>query len=131
MHDDLSIALARAIPRGARVALVAEDTIFGNRKIARGIGRAIGCIDGILADLNYYDPTKDLYYAAGAAWRKHAFPLDKADSRDEWKALAVVAVQTLYGLNCGDDLAEAILISDYAVLAKQTWWRAKSKKRAT
>lgn len=126
MHDDLGEFLYRGVERGAKVLVVAENSAFNGT--ARHLGRAIGCIEGLLHDLNLADPS-ETKYVAPAHWRKTELPLVKNPGRDGWKQASIDAVASLYGLDCGDNMAEAILMCDHVTLAKSFWWTGKPKRR--
>lgn len=139
MHDDLTEFLAARIPRGSRVLLAVEDAIYGARGTARHLGRAIGAIESVLNDINVAEP-KDTKYVFPAHWRRTSLPLDAKGNvdvhgREELKQAARDAVSTLYGLDVGPDLAEAILINDHIVLARPDLWsgakpqQSKERKR--
>lgn len=139
MHDDFTEFLAARIPRGSRVLLTVEDSIYGARSTARHLGRAIGAIESVLNDINLAEP-KDTKYVFPTHWRKTSLPLDAKGNldvhgREELKQAARDAVATLYGLDVGPDLAEAILINDHIVLARPELWsgskpqQSKERKR--
>ena len=122
MHDELAVFLAEKVGREQRVLLAVEDAVFGPRTVARHLGRAIGCIEGLLCDLNLAEPDDTKYIFPGH-YRKVTLPAEpKPANREEWKQAAIDTVATLYGLTCGDNQAEAILMNDYTIVAKRQWW---------
>lgn len=126
MHDDLTEFLASRVQRGARVLLVVEDAIYGARTTARHLGRAIGAIESLLNDCNLAEP-KDTRYIFPGHWRRTSLPLDakgnvNVHGREALKQAAQDAVATLYGLDVGSDLAEAMLINDHVVLGRPELW---------
>lgn len=130
MHDELAVLLAEKVPRGGKVLLTCEDAMFGARSTARHLGRAIGCIEGMLADLNVWEPDTTRYVFPGH-WRKFSIPVSPAPSgRDEWKQAAIDQVATLYGMACADNQAEAVLQNDYVMHVRQDWWSGKKGKRS-
>lgn len=130
MHDELAVLLSERVPQGGRVLLTTEDAMFGARSTARHLGRAIGCVEGLLADLNVSSPSETKYIFPGH-WRRVSLPLEPTPSgRDEWKQAAIDAVASLYGMTCRDNQAEAVLMSDYVFVARQDWWMAKGGRKA-
>lgn len=139
MHDDLTTFLAKSCKEDTRVILVVEDAMYGARTTARHLGRSIGCIEGVLNDVNLAEPF-NTKYVAPQHWRPVSLPVEAgtnrtiARGREELKQAAIDTVATLYGIDVGPDLAEAILIGDYAVLSRHDWWRGGapvSKPNAT
>lgn len=129
MHDELAVFLADRVQRGQKVLLGVEDAMFGARTTARHLGRAIGCIESVLGDLGLWANGESRYIFPGN-WRRVSLPLHpKPNGRDEWKAAAVDAVAMLYGMECGDNQAEAILMNDYVMYARQDWWMHKAQAR--
>lgn len=134
MHDDLATFLAGKVAADTRAVLVVEDAMYGSRKVARHLGRAIGTIESLLNDCNLAEP-KDTKYVAPQHWRPVSLPVEAgsnrtvARGREELKQAAIDTVWTLYGVECGPDLAEAILIGDYAVLSRHDWWRGRAPVR--
>jgi hypothetical protein len=128
MHDDVAVLLSERVAKGERVLLCVEDAIFGARTTARHLGRAIGCLEGVLADLNVGTPDETKYIYPGN-WRRVCLPVEpKPKGRDEWKQAAIDAVAVLYGMECSDNQAEAVLMLDYVFVARQDWWlRGRSK----
>jgi hypothetical protein len=127
MADDLGEWLYRGVPKGGKVLFVAENSAFNGA--ARHLGRAIGRIEGLLADLNLADPA-DTRYVVPAHWRKSELPAIKSPpGRDGWKAAAIEAVASLYGMDCSDNQAEAVLICDHVVLQKVQWWTGSPRRR--
>lgn len=130
MHDELAGFLYSNVARGQTVLLGVEDAMFGARTTARHLGRAIGCLEGVLGDLGLWSNGESRYIFPGN-WRRVSLPLHpKPDGRDAWKAAAVDAVFTLYGMQCGDNQAEAVLMNDYVMYARQDWWMHKQARKA-
>jgi hypothetical protein len=130
MHDDLAVYLSDHVQRGQKVLLGVEDAMFGARTTARHLGRAIGCVESVLGDLGLWANGESRYIFPGN-WRRVSLPLHpKPNGREEWKAAAVDAVYTLYGITCGDNQAEAILMNDYVMYGRQDWWMHKARKVA-
>jgi hypothetical protein len=130
MHDDLTSFLAQRVEQGARVVLVVEDSMYGARKTARHLGRAIGVIESVLCDVNLTTP-RDTRYVEPRYWRAAALLPRGVEpkGRDEFKRVAIDTVDALYKERLGPDAAEAILINDYVVLVRHEWWRGRVKQQ--
>jgi hypothetical protein len=120
MHDELTDWLYRSIPPNGKVLLVTEGTAYGN-KVARSLGRAIGCIEGLLLSINVWAPGETQYVTAGT-WRQVLELETKPEGRDAQKAAAVAYVADRYGMKCGPDLAEATAICDWVIRSRPSWW---------
>lgn len=130
MHDDLTGFLAQRVEQGSRVVLVVEDSMYGARKTARHLGRAIGVLESVLCDVNLAQP-KDTKYVEPRYWRAATLlpPGIEPKGREEFKLAAINTVDALYKERLGPDAAEAILINDYVVLTRHEWWRGRAKPR--
>ncbi len=123
MHDELGYELGKLVPRGGRVVFAATGTAFNG--VAMDLGRAIGCIEGLLHDLNVF-PDSRVVKIADNAWRAAIFPsaerawiktLPSPKRRQAWKDLAIAHVRNKYRLDDIDDnSAEATLLNDYIIL---------------
>lgn len=119
LHDDLAVFLASVVPAGHRVLFVTEDSVFRSMTVARHIGRAIGCLEGLLVDLNLAHPRNTVYVKAGA-WRKGIGLRGK--KRDELKLAARTYVDEWYQQGVGEDLAESVGINDHVCLNLPELW---------
>jgi hypothetical protein len=130
MHDDLTSFLAQRVERGAKVVLVVEDAMFGARKTARHLGRAIGVLESLLHDVNLASP-KDTKYVEPRYWRAATLLPQGVEphGREEFKSVAINTVDALYKERLGPDAAEAILINDYVVLTRREWWRGEIRRQ--
>lgn len=138
MHDDLARMIAKWVPRGGRVVFASTSTAF--QGTAMSIGRAIGCIEGMLHDLNVFDVHSKVEAIQDVTWRKTMFgPKDWArikgieDSKQrrvEWKKLAVETVLRRYTIDCDDNAAEAILLNDHVALWREDMWKAGGERRS-
>ncbi len=144
MHDDLARVLARFVPRGGRVAFASTTTAF--QGTALSIGRAIGCVEGLLHDLNVF-PDPHMEPVHDQVWRRTMFPKSEWDKiklitgandaqgkklrREAWKKLAIDTVQRRYKMigDIDDNAAEAILLNDHVVLWRQDLWKADGVRR--
>lgn len=120
MHDELGEVLHRIVPRGGHVLFAATSTAF--QGVAMHLGRAIGCIEGLLHSLNVLPAS--LVPITDVEWRHRIFTiterkdiadLEKKARRGAWKALAVGKVKSRYQIDTDDNGAEAILLNDYVV----------------
>lgn len=131
MHDDFAFELGKMVPRGGRVLFVASCTAYYGA--GYDIGRATGCIEGLLHDLNIMgdDRVRDV---TDQEWRKAMYS-DKAkaaikatgkggskERRDAFKAHAISEVKRLHRIDCDDNAAEAILMNDFVVLHRGYWY---------
>lgn len=121
MHDELAIWLADHVGRDQRVMLVVENAAY--RGTARHLGRAIGCIESVLHDLNLADP-RTTQYVTPAQWRTPVLGVPLPKGRDDLKAAAVANVAQRYGSTVTHDLAEAICILDWFTVARRKVWGA-------
>lgn len=122
-QDELSEYLLRHLSVDQRVLLVSEDCVFRSMHIARSVGRAIGVMESLLSYLGYGDPHATLFVPT-KTFRKAAFGITKLEAgRDGWKTMAVARVFEQYREVVRDDLAEAVLLSDYIVLNKPEVWK--------
>ena len=119
MHDELALWLADRIGKDQRALLVVENATF--RGTARHIGRAIGCIEGMLWDLNLAHPS-DTQYVAPGVWRRGTLGKDLPAGRAALKAAAVGDVARRYQVTVSDDLAEAVLLNDYFIVHRKSTW---------
>jgi len=119
MHDDLSTWIADYVGKDQRVLLVVENAAY--RGTARHLGRAIGCLEGLLHDLNLAHPN-DTQYIAPSKWRSGVFGVPLPQGREALKLAAVLRVSRQYGLAVSDDLAEAICMLDYYTVAQRKVW---------
>lgn len=142
MHDSLALVLARHVPRGGRVTFAATSTAF--QGTAMHLGRAIGCIEGILHDLNIF-PEGRVEPVLDQTWRRTVFPpadwarikliegRNPADTarqrREAWKQLAIDTVKRRYEAEVDDNAAEAILLNDHIVLWREDLWKAGAVRR--
>ncbi len=124
MHDELTRELAKLVPRGGRVTMAATATAFHG--VALDIGRAIGCIEGIMHDMNLFDTGDKAVQIQDNSWRAKMYSWDdrkrigavksQQQRRKLWKELAVATVYAKYKIETDDNAAEAILLNDYVVL---------------
>jgi hypothetical protein len=124
MHDELAVWLADHIGANQRALLVVENAAY--RGAARHLGRAIGCIESILHDLNVADPRTTQYVTPGA-WRAGVFGHPLPKGRDALKQRAIDDVEIRYRSTVSSDLAEAICLNDYFVMAKRKVWSGGEK----
>lgn len=123
MHDDLALWVADVVGKDQRVLLVVENAAFHGA--ARHLGRAIGCIEGLLYDLNVAHPG-DTQYVSPAAWRWVLGP-DRPTGRENLKQYAIDHVAQRYGQTVTNDLAEAVCMLDWFTLAKPKVWSLGQK----
>jgi hypothetical protein len=142
MHDELARTLAKWVPRGGHVAFASTTTAF--QGTALSIGRAIGCIEGILHDLNVF-PDPKVEPVHDVTWRRTMFAPEEWATihamkginisttarmrRAAWKQLAVDTVKRKYGIECDDNAAEAILLNNYIVMWREDLWKAGATRR--
>jgi hypothetical protein len=121
-QDQLTCYLMRVVPKDAKVLLVVENCAYQSYKTARGVGRAIGAIEGLLhyCGLARADATA---YVTPQEWRGFSYGKPLPKGRKDLKAKAVSTVEELYGMKVGPDEAEAILILDWATLAGKGLWK--------
>ncbi len=119
MHDDLATWIADYVGKDQRVLLCVENASY--RNTARHLGRAIGCIEGLLYDLNVAHPA-DTQYVTPNRWRVGVFGLPLPQGREALKAHAQAVVSARYSIECGHDLAEAILMNDWMAVARRPVW---------
>lgn len=103
----LGDAVSRVCGKGERIIFAAESDAFGNG-IGRGLGLAIGAMEGLLIDLNAVTPGTRLDVAS-RTWRAGAGVT--AVGRPEAKAQAMLLALRLLGTSEGLDhnAAEAVL----------------------
>lgn len=127
LFDELGVFLAKHVGRTGPILMVAEDAAFGSMSIARSIGTAIGAMRSFLVGTGWMPSDQKPLMVSPAKWRRHAFPVDAPKGRAAQKEAAVTLVSQLYGV--GDerrpqcDLAEAVLICDYATCAAREDWQ--------
>jgi hypothetical protein len=119
MHDDLSTWIADYVGKDQRVLLVVENANY--RGTARHLGRAIGCLEGLLHDLNLAHP-HDTQYVTPSKWRCATLGVPLPAGREALKQAAVDRVANQYGLATTHDLAEAICMLDYFTVAQRKVW---------
>lgn len=124
MHDELAVWLADNIGVNQRALLVVENAAY--RGAARHLGRAIGCIESLLHDLNVADPRSTQYVTPGA-WRGGVFGHPLPKGRDALKQRAIDDIEIRYRATVASDLAEAICLNDYFVMSKRKVWSAGDK----
>lgn len=82
----------------------------GNVKLARQLGEILGVIMGWAASHNCtFDEVNPSW------WRKWNFWEQGNLKREELKSLSINKAKELYGIECGDDLADAIHIGKAAI----------------
>lgn len=142
MHDELARVIAKWVPRGGRVAFATTSTSY--QGTALSIGRAIGCIEGLLHDLNVFvdtrvEPVQDQTWRRGvfqpqewkviADMQGHSPDNTSKLRRAAWKQLAIDTVARRYMEAVDDNAAEAILLNDYVVLWRPDLWKAGAERR--
>jgi hypothetical protein len=135
MHDELGRVLAKLVPRGGRVAFATTSTAF--QGTALHIGRAIGCIEGLLHDLNVLPTLVEEIH--DITWRHTMFPYSdfkrikaiesSKGRRTAWKELAIETVKRRYRIECDDNAAEAILLNDHVTLWREDLWKVDGVRR--
>lgn len=130
VHDQLAEELMALVPKGGRVLLVAENAAYKSMIIARSLGKCIGAVQVTLLSLNVWS-TPDTQYITPSAWRRDMLPAAVKDigeitnaqkRRAYYKEAAIRAVAGLYGIETGDNAAEAILLNDHVVLSRKDLW---------
>jgi hypothetical protein len=119
MHDELAVWIADHVGKDQKILLVCENANYHGT--ARHMGRAIGCIEGLLYDLNVAHP-KDTQYVAPNKWRTGVFGRPLPVGREALKSAAVERVAARYQISAGHDLAEAILMNDYFMVERRVIW---------
>lgn len=119
MHDDLAVWIADHVGR-QRVLLVVENAAYNGA--ARHLGRAIGCLESILHDLNVAHP-KDTQYVSPRYWRSVLGKIE-GTGRNVLKQASVDYVERRHRVTAGHDLAEAIAMNDYFLTARSKIWSA-------
>lgn len=127
MHDDLAVWIADHVGKDQRVLLCVENAAY--RGTARHLGRAIGCLEGLLHDLNVADP-RDTQYVTPKQWRTGVLPTPLPAGREALKAAAVDDCLTRYGETWSNDLAEAVGILDFVTVARRSVWSEGQLRKA-
>jgi hypothetical protein len=132
MHDDLGRVLSLTVPRGGRVCYAATATAF--KGAAWDLGRAVGCIEGLLHDLNVYPDDERVVEVNDSTWRSKIFTKKERETvaalatpvlrRAAWKQLAVDTVARKYRVEVDDNAAEAILLNDYIAIYREATYAA-------
>lgn len=120
-HDALSVYLADNVPQGHRALLAVEDSAYRSYSVARHIGRGIGCLEGLLHDLNVAAPV-DTQYFTPKVWRTGVGI--KGAKREDLKLAARTYVSEWYEQDVGEDLAESVAINDFVCLNRSKLWGA-------
>jgi hypothetical protein len=103
----LGTTVARLCTPGTRVIFTAESNAFGAR-VSRALGRAVGCIEGLLVDINAMAPGT-LVDVSAYTWRAHA-GIAHVKGRASLKKAAVEAA-ALWAPGMPVDAAEACLLA--------------------
>ena len=137
MHDDLARVIAKWVPRGGHVVFASTSTAFQGTALA--IGRAIGCIEGMLHDLNVYHSWQRVEAVQDITWRRTMYPYrawkkikaieGQKERRAAWKQIAVDTVLRRYEITTDDNAAEAILLNDHVVLWREDLWKPGGVRR--
>lgn len=136
MHDELGYILSRLVPRGGRVVFAANSTAF--QGVAFKLGRAVGCIEGLLHDLNVLHgqvvPVQDVSWRAAMYTdreKRALSTLPRAKRRDALKAQAVESVRRMHRIDTTHDVAEAILLGNYIVSRRPELYNPNATRKTS